>query len=55
MCRARSFKEFDEYGTVKGFEVQRLGHTSTAVFEPDAVSDTGFISYFAEPRRRRSS
>ena len=36
--------------TVKGFEVQRLGHTITAVFEPDAVSETGFISCFAEPQ-----
>ena len=50
MCRARGFKDFDEYETVKGFEVQRLGHTITAVFEPDAVSDTGFISCFAEPQ-----
>ena len=47
MCRARGFKDFDEHETVKGFEVQRLGHTITAVFEPDAVSETGFISYFA--------
>ena len=50
MCRARGFKDFDEYETVKGFEVQRLGHTITAVFEPDAVSATGFISCFAEPQ-----
>ena len=50
MCRARGFKDFDEYETVKGFEVQRLGHTITAVFEPDAVSPTGFISCFAEPQ-----
>ena len=50
MCRARGFKDFDEYETVKGFEVQRLGHTITAVFEPDAVSETGFISCFAEPQ-----
>ena len=49
MCRARGFKDFDEYETVKGFEVQRLGHTITAVFEQDAVSETGFISYFTEP------
>jgi hypothetical protein len=26
------------------------GHTITAVFEPDAVSETGFISCFAEPQ-----
>ena len=50
MCRARGFKDFDEYETVKGFEVQRLGHTMTAVFEPDAASPTGFISCFAEPQ-----
>ena len=50
MCRARGFKDFDGYETLKGFEVQRLGHTITAVFEPDAVSDTGFISCFAEPQ-----
>ena len=50
MCRDRGFKDFDEYETVKGFEVQRLGHTITAVFEPDAVSETGFISCFAEPQ-----
>ena len=50
MCRARGLKDFDEYETVKGFEVQRLGHTITAVFEPDAVSETGFISCFAEPQ-----
>ena len=50
MCRARGFKDFDEYETVKGFEVQRLGHTITAVFEQDAVSETGFISYFTEPQ-----
>ena len=28
----------------------RLGHTITTVFEPDAVSETGFISCFAEPQ-----
>ena len=50
MCRARGFKDFDEYETVKGFEVQRLGPTITAVFEPGAVSETGFISCFAEPQ-----
>ena len=50
MCRARGFKDFDEYETVKGFEVQRLGHTITAVFKPDAVSETGFINCFAEPQ-----
>ena len=50
MCRARGFKDFDEYETVKDFVVQHLGHTITAVFEPDAVSPTGFISCFAEPQ-----
>ena len=48
ICRAGGFKDFDEYQTVKVFEVQRLGHTVTAVFDPDGVSPTGFISYFAE-------
>ena len=50
MCRSRGFKDFYEYETVKGFEIQRLGHTITVVFEPDAVSETGFISCFAEPQ-----
>ena len=50
MCRFRGFKDFYEYETVKGFEIQRLGHTITVVFEPDAVSETGFISCFAEPQ-----
>ena len=50
MCRARGFKDFDEYETVKGFEVQRLGHTITAVFEPDAVREADFIGFFAEPQ-----
>ena len=49
MCRARGFKDFDEFETVKGFEVQRLGHTITAVFDPNAITETGFISCFAEP------
>ena len=35
--------------------LQRLGHTITAVFEPDAVSETGFISCFAEPGNGRAS
>jgi hypothetical protein len=50
MCRANGFKDVNQYETVKGFEVQRLGHTITAVFELDAVSETGFISCFAEPQ-----
>ena len=39
-----------EYEEVKGFEAQHLGHTITAVFDPDSVSATGFISVFAEPQ-----
>ena len=39
-----------EYEEVKGFEAQHLGHTITAVFDPDPVSATGFISVFAEPQ-----
>ena len=48
MRRARGSKGFDEYEIVKGFEVQRLGHTIAAVFEPDAVSETGFNFCFVE-------
>ena len=48
MCRARGFKDFDEYETVKGFELQRLGDTVTAVFDPNGLSPTIFLSYFAE-------
>ena len=55
MCRARGFKDFDEYETAKGFEVQRLGHTITAVFEPDAVSPTASFHALLNRRRRRSS
>ena len=32
-----------------GFEIQKLGHTITAVFDPNAITETGFISCFAEP------
>ena len=49
MCRAKGFKDHGEYETVKGFEIQRLGHTITAVFDPKALTETGFISCFAEP------
>ena len=49
MCRAKGFKDHGEYETVKGFEIQRLGHTITAVFDPNAITETGFISCFAEP------
>ena len=50
MCRAKGFKGHGEYEEVKGFEAQHLGHTITAVFDPDPVSATGFISVFAEPQ-----
>ena len=49
MCRAKGSKDHGEYETVKGFEIQRLGHTITAVFDPNAITDTGLISCFAEP------
>ena len=49
MCRARGFKDHDEYETIKGFEVLKLGHTITAIFDPSADTETGFISCFAEP------
>ena len=32
----------------EGFEIQRLGHTITAVFDPNAITETGIISCFAE-------
>ena len=38
-----------DYETVKGFEVQRLGHTITAIFDPSTDTEIGFISCFAEP------
>ena len=44
-----AFKDHGEYETVKGFEIQKLGHTITAVFDPNAITETGFISCFAEP------
>ena len=34
---------------VRGFKIQKLGHTITAVFDPNAITETGFISCFAEP------
>ena len=34
---------------MKGFEIHKPGHTITAVFDPNAITETGFISYFAEP------
>ena len=36
--------------TVKGFEVQRLGHTITAIFDPSTDTETGFLSCFVEPQ-----
>ena len=38
----------DEANRVK-LKIQRLGHTITAVFDPNAITETGFISCFAEP------
>ena len=32
------------------FEIQKLGHTITAVFDPSAYTETGFINCFAEPQ-----
>ena len=31
-------------------EIQKLGHTITAVFDPNADTETGFLSCFAEPQ-----
>ena len=39
----------DEANRVK-FEIQRLGHTITAIFDPSADTETGFLSCFAEPQ-----
>jgi hypothetical protein len=50
MCRARGFKDHGEYEVVKGFEVQNLGHSITAIFDPSAYIETGFLSCFAEPQ-----
>ena len=50
MCRARASRIMVNNETVKGFEIQKLGHTITAVFDPNAITDTGFISCFAEPK-----
>ena len=49
MCRARGFKDHGEYEVVKGFEFKKQGHTITAVFDPSAYTEMGFISCFAEP------
>ena len=50
MCRALVFKDHGEYEVVKGFEAQKLGHTITAIFDPSADMETGFLSCFAEPQ-----
>ena len=42
MCRGRGFKDHGEHETVKGFEVQKLGHTITAIFDSSADTETGF-------------
>ena len=34
----------------RGFEIQKLGHTITAVFDLSADTETGFINCFAEPQ-----
>ena len=48
--RVRGFKDHGEYEVVKGFEAQKLGHTITAIFDPSANTETGFLSCFAEPQ-----
>ena len=50
MCRARGFKDHGEYEVVKGFKAQKLGHTITAIFDPTADMETGFLSCLAEPQ-----
>ena len=35
---------------VKGFGAQKLGHTITAIFDPSADTETGFLNCFAEPQ-----
>ena len=50
MCRAKGFKDHGQYETARGFEIQRLGFIITAVFDPNAYTETGFISCFAEPQ-----
>jgi len=39
----------ESFVLLRGFEIQKLGHTITAVFDPNAYTETGFISCFAEP------
>ena len=50
MCRVLGFKDHREYEVVMGFEAQNLGHTITAIFDPSADTETGFLSCFAEPQ-----
>jgi len=42
-------QDHGDYGMVKGFEIQRLGHIITVVFDPNSKTETGFISSFVEP------
>ena len=49
IIRPRSIKDQDKYETVKGFDIQYPGTTIPAVFDPHAKTETGFISWFAEP------
>ena len=50
-CAAlEGFKDHGEYEVVKGFGAQKLGHTITAIFDPSADTETGFLSCFAEPQ-----
>ena len=49
MCRARGFKDYGEYETVKGFEIQKLDHTITAGFDRSADTQIGFMSCVSEP------
>ena len=48
IIRPRGIKDQDIYETVKGFNIQYLGHTIPAVFDPHAKTETGFISWFTE-------
>jgi hypothetical protein len=50
MCRACGFKDHREYEVVKGFEAQKLCRTITAIFDPSADTETGFLSCLAEPQ-----
>ena len=39
----------DDANRVK-LEIHRLSHTITAVFDPNAITETSFISCFVEPQ-----